>query len=141
MADTSLTTEINQFDSSQLQVPTTSSELNLDTYPDGGSHPSTSSSTSSSWEAWKVFGSTFITIFLAELGDKTQLSTLLMTAESHQPWVVFAGAAAALVTTSLLGVWVGCWLSQRLSSRVLDRAAGGLLAAISLWLLWDVAQM
>ena len=54
----------------------------------------------------KIFGSTFITIFLAELGDKTQLATLLMSAESQHPWVVFLGTSAALVTTSLLGVMV-----------------------------------
>lgn len=89
---------------------------------------------------WKVFASTFVTIFLAELGDKTQVSTLLMSAEFHAPWVVFAGAAAALVTTSLLGVCVGCWLARRLSPQTLDRSAGIMLAFISLWLLWDVLQ-
>ncbi|MFM6075220.1 MAG: TMEM165/GDT1 family protein, partial [Dolichospermum sp.] len=47
-----------------------------------------------------VFGTTFITIFLAEIGDKTQLSTLLMSAESHAPWVVFLGSGVALITTS-----------------------------------------
>jgi Ca2+/H+ antiporter, TMEM165/GDT1 family len=87
---------------------------------------------------WKVFGTTFVTIFLAELGDKTQVSTLLMSAESHQPWTIFAGAAAALVTTSLLGVLVGCWLAARVSPRVLDRAAGITLAMLSVWLFWEV---
>jgi putative Ca2+/H+ antiporter (TMEM165/GDT1 family) len=90
---------------------------------------------------WKLFGSTFITIFLAELGDKTQVATLLMTAESHAPWVVFTGAATALVTTSLLGVVVGHWLSSRVSPKTLDTAAGITLALLSLWLLLDVAQM
>ncbi|MEM6613363.1 MAG: TMEM165/GDT1 family protein, partial [Cyanobacteria bacterium P01_C01_bin.72] len=40
---------------------------------------------------WLVFSSTFITIFLAEMGDKTQLVTLLMSAESQAPWTVFIG--------------------------------------------------
>jgi len=90
---------------------------------------------------WKVFGSTFATIFLAELGDKTQVSTLLMSAEFHAPWTVFAGAAAALITTSLLGVLVGQWLSQRLSPKTLDTAAGVTLALMAIMLLWDVAGM
>ncbi len=90
---------------------------------------------------WKIFSSTFITIFLAEIGDKTQVSTLLMSAEFHQPWVVFAGAGTALVATTLIGVWVGQWLSSRLSPRTLDIAAGILLALISASLVWDVLQM
>ena len=90
---------------------------------------------------WKVFGSTFITIFLAELGDKTQVATLLMTAESHAPWVVFAGAATALITTSLLGVLVGQWLSARVSPKTLDTAAGITLAFISIWLLLEVVSL
>jgi putative Ca2+/H+ antiporter (TMEM165/GDT1 family) len=91
--------------------------------------------------SWKVFTSTFVTIFLAELGDKTQMSTLLMSAEFHNPWVIFAGAGTALVLTTLIGVWVGQWLSSRLSPRTLDVAAGVMLALISAWLVWDVAQM
>jgi len=90
---------------------------------------------------WKVFTSTFVTIFLAELGDKTQMSTLLMSAEFHNPWVIFAGAGTALILTTLIGVWVGQWLSSRLSPRTLDIAAGILLALISAWLVWDVVQM
>lgn len=90
---------------------------------------------------WKIFTSTFITIFLAELGDKTQVSTLLMTAEFHKPWVIFAGAGTALIATTLIGVWVGQWLSSRLSPRTLDIAAGIILALISAWLLWDVVRM
>jgi putative Ca2+/H+ antiporter (TMEM165/GDT1 family) len=87
---------------------------------------------------WKVFTSTFITIFLAELGDKTQLSTMLMSAESHHPWLIFAGASAALISTTLLGVLVGRWLSARLSPRTLDVSAGILLLLVAAWLIWDV---
>lgn len=87
---------------------------------------------------WKIFTSTFITIFLAEIGDKTQVSTLLMSAEFHKPWVVFLGAGTALVATTLIGVWVGQWLSSRLSPRTLDVAAGMMLALISASLVWDV---
>jgi Ca2+/H+ antiporter, TMEM165/GDT1 family len=87
---------------------------------------------------WQVFGSTFITILLAELGDKTQITTLLMSAESQRPWLVFLGAGSALITTSLLGVLVGRWLAHRVQPRTLNRAAGTVLVAIALTLLWDV---
>ncbi|MGF2034320.1 MAG: TMEM165/GDT1 family protein [Nostoc sp. CmiVER01] len=85
-----------------------------------------------------VFGTTFITIFLAEIGDKTQLSTLLMSAESHSPWVVFIGSAAALITTSLLGVLLGSWIATRLSPKTVEKSAGVMLLVISLMLFWDV---
>ncbi|MEO0538651.1 MAG: TMEM165/GDT1 family protein [Cyanobacteria bacterium P01_A01_bin.123] len=89
---------------------------------------------------WSIFFSTFVTIFLAEIGDKTQLTTLLMTAESHAPWIVFAGAGSALVLTSLLGVLLGQWLATRIEPKTLDRAAGLTLLGIAVWLLWDVWQ-
>lgn len=85
-----------------------------------------------------VFGTTFATIFLAEIGDKTQLSTLLMSAESHAPWIVFIGSAAALVTTSLLGVLLGSWIAARLSPKTVEKSAGVMLLLISVMLFWDV---
>lgn len=94
--------------------------------------------------AWKmhlqVFTSTFLTIFLAELGDKTQLTTLLMAAESHAPWVVFAGAGAALIATSAIGVWLGCWLAKRVSPQILERSVGILLLGVSALLVLDVVR-
>jgi putative Ca2+/H+ antiporter (TMEM165/GDT1 family) len=87
-----------------------------------------------------IFGTTFITIFLAEIGDKTQLSTLLMSAESHSPWTVFMGSAAALVTTSLLAVLLGSWIASRLSPKIVEKSAGVMLLLISLMLFWDVFQ-
>lgn len=86
----------------------------------------------------KIFGSTFVTIFLAELGDKTQLTTLLMSAESHSPWVVFLGAGSALVITSLLGVLLGQWIASRVSPKTLEFSAGLLLLLVSLLLVWDI---
>jgi putative Ca2+/H+ antiporter (TMEM165/GDT1 family) len=83
----------------------------------------------------------FLTIFLAELGDKTQLATLLMSAESQSPWVVFIGAASALVITSLLGVLLGQWLASRLAPGILRTATGASLLFISVLLLWDVAHL
>jgi putative Ca2+/H+ antiporter (TMEM165/GDT1 family) len=91
-----------------------------------------------SWTFWTVFSSTFLTIFLAEMGDKTQLATLLMSAESQSPWVVFAGSALALIATSLLGVLIGYWLARRLSPQTLDFAVAILLLMITGLLIGDV---
>ena len=85
-----------------------------------------------------VFTSTFITIFLAEMGDKTQLSTLLISAESQSPWIVFAGSALALIFTSLLGVLIGYWIARRLSPQVLDLSVAILLLLITGLLIGDV---
>lgn len=111
-------------------------ELEIPAAPSAASQSVTAPDSSN--QGWKVFAATFVTIFLAELGDKTQVATLLMSAEFHAPWIVFSGAAAALITTSLLGVLVGRWLSTCLSPRTLDIAAGITLALISVGLLWDV---
>ncbi len=93
----------------------------------------------------KSFGREFLmafgTIFLAELGDKTQLSTLLITAESQSPWIVFAGAAAALITTSLLGVVIGRWLARYLSPAALKTATGASLLFIAVLLIWDTVHL
>jgi len=85
-----------------------------------------------------IFCTTFVTIFLAEIGDKTQLSTLLMSAESHAPWVVFLGSGAALITTSLLGVLLGSWIAKRVSPKTVEKSAGVMLLLISVMLFWDV---
>ena len=74
-----------------------------------------------------LFASTFTTVFLAELGDKTQLATLLLSAQSGRPLLVFVGAALALVSTSLVGVLLGQWLSRHLPPQQLERLAGGLM--------------
>lgn len=89
---------------------------------------------------WGIFVSTFVTIFLAEIGDKTQVTTLLMTAESHSPWVVFAGAGTALILTSLLGVLLGRWLAQHISPKTLEIGAGISLLVIASLLIWDIAH-
>ena len=87
---------------------------------------------------WPVFLSTFVTIFLAELGDKTQVTTMLMSAESKAPVVVFLGAGLALISTSLIGVLLGQWLSKQVSEKTLDIWAGILLLLISVGLVGDI---
>lgn len=87
-----------------------------------------------------VFFSTFVTIFLAEIGDKTQLATLLISAESRSPFVVFIGAALALIMTSLIGVLLGQWLAKRLAPDRLEVLVAGLLLIIAVLLLGDVVE-
>lgn len=82
----------------------------------------------------KVFLSTAVTVFLAELGDKTQLAALLLAAESGRPFVVFLGASLALICSSLVGVLLGRWLSSVMAPQQLERAAGVLMVGLGLWL-------
>jgi putative Ca2+/H+ antiporter (TMEM165/GDT1 family) len=81
-----------------------------------------------------VFLSTATTVFLAELGDKTQLAALLLSAESGRPVVVFLGSSLALVASSLVGVVLGRWLARLVPPQQLERAAGVLMVALGLWL-------
>ena len=81
-----------------------------------------------------VFLTTATTVFLAELGDKTQLAALLLSAESGRPVVVFVGASLALICSSLVGVLLGRWLSTVMAPEQLERAAGLLMVALGLWL-------
>jgi putative Ca2+/H+ antiporter (TMEM165/GDT1 family) len=85
---------------------------------------------------WKLFVTVFGTIFLAELGDKTQLATLLFASRSAlNLGTVFAAAAAALVLASGLGVVAGAAVAQYLNPRYLAFAAGGGFIAIGVWTL------
>lgn len=84
----------------------------------------------------KTFLIVFVSIFLAELGDKTQLATLLFASEKNiSKYVVFLGAALALTTTSAVGVLVGDALSNYINQRYLNYAAGIGFIAIGIFLL------
>jgi putative Ca2+/H+ antiporter (TMEM165/GDT1 family) len=72
---------------------------------------------------WRLFVSTFFAIFLAEMGDKTQLATMSLAAGSSR-WVVFAASATALVATSLVAVLVGEGLTRLVPQIWIKRAAG-----------------
>ena len=61
---------------------------------------------------WRCFVSTFVTIFLAELGDKTQVATLLMSAQSHEPWVVFGGCSSGVGEHKFGGRAVGAVVGE-----------------------------
>jgi putative Ca2+/H+ antiporter (TMEM165/GDT1 family) len=85
----------------------------------------------------QIVATTFLTVFLAEIGDKTQLTTLMITAESKSPLIVFIGAAIALVTTSFLGVAAGKWLAKNVSPNTLNTMAGMSFLLLAVSLVWD----
>ncbi|HEY8155629.1 MAG TPA: TMEM165/GDT1 family protein [Myxococcota bacterium] len=84
----------------------------------------------------KLFATVFFTVFVAELGDKTQLATLLYASDaSHPKWTVFAAAAAALVLTSALGVLAGSLVEQYVNPKALRWIAGFGFIAVGVWVL------
>lgn len=85
---------------------------------------------------WKLFFTVFATVFIAELGDKTQLATLLFAADKEvSKWLVFAGASLALVVTSALGVLAGSAISHYVSEKYLNYVAGIGFVLIGVWTL------
>ena len=81
-----------------------------------------------------VFGSVFVAE--AELGDKTQLATMLFASDNEvSKMTVFVGAALALVVSSAIGVAAGSLLSQYVSPKQLQYVAGAGFIAIGIWTL------
>ena len=81
-----------------------------------------------------IFITSFTTIFIAELGDKTQLATLMLSAESGRPLIVFIGSSFALLCSSIGGVLIGKWLSSIISKEQLSFFTGLLMTIISMWI-------
>lgn len=79
---------------------------------------------------WRVAATVFFVIFLAELGDKTQLTTMMMAAQSKSVIPVFIGAASALILTSLLGVTFGDAITRIVPVRYIRLVAGAMFIAI-----------
>lgn len=84
---------------------------------------------------WKLFGSTFLAIFLAEMGDKTQLATLSFAASGSSRWLVFAASATALVATSAIAVIAGEAVARHVPPVWIKRAAGALFIVLGIWTL------
>lgn len=84
---------------------------------------------------WKIFGTAFLTLFLAELGDKTQLAVMTMSASTESKIAVFAGASLALIVVTLLGVLVGGVLTQIVPTEWLQRIAAVAFIAIGVLML------
>ena len=84
----------------------------------------------------RTLSTVFISVFIAELGDKTQLATMLFASDKEiSKLTVFAGASLALILTSALGVVAGSALSQYVSEKVLHYLAGTGFIAIGIWTL------
>jgi putative Ca2+/H+ antiporter (TMEM165/GDT1 family) len=83
----------------------------------------------------RLLFSTFGAIFVAELGDKTQLAALALSAGSRAKWTVFLGSALALVATSAIAVLAGDVISRYLSPVWLRRAAGAGFVLMGAWFL------
>jgi Ca2+/H+ antiporter, TMEM165/GDT1 family len=92
---------------------------------------------------WKLFASTFAAVFVAELGDKTQLAALSLSAGNagiKSKWIVFAGSALALVLSSALAVAFGEAISRAVSPIWLRRAAGVIFIVLGVLFLWKKAD-
>ena len=93
---------------------------------------------------WRIVATVFATVFIAELGDKTQLATLLFAADKEvSKWLVFVAASPgnqarcfSCEATSALGVLAGSAISQYVSERVLHTVAGIGFIVIGVWTLW-----
>ena len=85
---------------------------------------------------WKVFATIFAAVFIAELGDKTQLATMLFAADKEvSKLTVFMGASLALITASALGVLAGSLISEYVSEKHLNYIAGIGFILIGAWTL------
>lgn len=85
---------------------------------------------------WQLLGLSFITVFLSELGDKSQLAAIALSGSSKSPWLIFLGTACALLLASFLGVILGEGVAQVLPTRLLKLAAAIGFAVMALRLLW-----
>ncbi|MDY6984781.1 MAG: TMEM165/GDT1 family protein [Pseudomonadota bacterium] len=84
----------------------------------------------------KILLTVFITVFIAELGDKTQLATMLFAADQQvSKWTVFLGASLALVATSAVGVMAGGLVSNLISPKQLQLIAAAGFIGIGIWTL------
>lgn len=87
---------------------------------------------------WKIFLAIFATVFIAELGDKTQLATMLFAADKEvSKLTVFLAASAALITASAIGVLAGSLLSEYINERYLHYVAGVGFIAIGTYTLYS----
>ncbi len=91
---------------------------------------------------WKLLFSTFVAVFVAELGDKTQLATLSLAAggSASARWLVFAGSALALVTSSALAVLAGGVVTRWISPLWLHRVAGVVFLVLGEVYIWRAGR-
>lgn len=89
----------------------------------------------------KTVSTVFATVFLAELGDKTQLATLLFAADGKRSlWAVFIGASLALTCAAGMGVLAGGLIEKHVDTRLLPIVAGIGFIAIGAWMLFSALR-
>jgi putative Ca2+/H+ antiporter (TMEM165/GDT1 family) len=89
---------------------------------------------------FNLLGLSFVTVFLSELGDKSQLAAIALSGGSKSPRAVFLGAASALLLASLLGVLVGEGTAQLIPARWVKIIAAVGFAIMSIRLLWPNSE-
>jgi putative Ca2+/H+ antiporter (TMEM165/GDT1 family) len=87
---------------------------------------------------WKLFGLSFGMLFLAELGDKTQLAVFTLVTQNNKPIPVFLGASLALILVTLIGAFFGQLVTRYIPAKYLQLAAGLLFVIIGAFVLKDV---
>ncbi len=86
----------------------------------------------------KLFFTIFVTVLIAELGDKTQLATMLFAADKEvSKWLVFFAASIALIVASGIGVLAGSLLSEYINEKALSYIAGTGFIVIGAWTLYQ----
>ena len=89
----------------------------------------------------KAFAVVFATVFLAELGDKTQLATVLFAAERRlDPWLLFAASSLALMCAAAMGVLAGGFIAKHVDVRIISMFAGAGFIAIGAWTLYSALR-
>lgn len=87
---------------------------------------------------WTVFATIFASVFIAELGDKTQLATMLFAADKEvSKYTVFFAASAALIVASALGVLAGGLLAEHINEKYLHYVAGVGFIGIGIFTLYN----
>lgn len=84
-------------------------------------------------EKIKVLLSVFGVIFLAELGDKTQLAVLTLSVKTKSPFYVFLGASLALTLLSFIGAYLGEILTRYIPRDTLEKIVGLIFIAVGIW--------
>ncbi|MEG5065472.1 TMEM165/GDT1 family protein [Microcoleus sp. B3-A4] len=90
---------------------------------------------------WQLLGISFITVFLSELGDKSQLAAIALGSSCNSPRAVFFGTASALLLASLIGVAIGFSTAEVLPERLVKGLAGIGFAVMGLRLLWPKTDL
>lgn len=86
---------------------------------------------------WQIVFLAFSTLFIAEMGDKTQLAVFTLVTDSKAPLSVFLGASLALTVVTLIGVVFGGAVSKIVPTHFMKLGAGLLFVGIGLYTLWE----